>query len=172
MSDIKTKYPSTSTTAIAITLASLASDAALLAGRGGPGVDNTSTLDLDHLVSGQIMVGTSPTANTNIEVWAFSYQSIAAGTPTYPDSFTGTDANKTLTNLGVKYGALRLLASISVTAATSNVAYPIAPTSIAQLFGQMPQFYGLFVVHNTGVALNATGGNHSLVYNRIQAQTV
>lgn len=170
--DIKVKYPSTSTTALTLSLASLASDTNLLAGRESTAVDNTSTLDLDHLVSGFITVGTTPTINTVIEVWAYAYQTITTGTPAYPDVFDGTDSNETVTNNGVKYGTLRLVNSIAVTATTSNVAYPIAPTSIATLFGQMPQFWGLFVVQNTGAALNATGGNHVLHYNRIQAQTV
>ncbi len=172
MADIKTKYPSTSTTALTISLASLASDTNLLAGRESTAVDNTTNLDLDHLVSGQIMVGTTPTANTVIEVWAYAYQTIATGTPTYPDVFDGTDSAETITNASVKFGILRLIASIPVTATTSNVAYPFAPVSIAGIFGAMPQFWGIFVTQSTGVALNATGGNHIIHYNRIQAQTV
>jgi len=172
MASIKSLYPSTSTTALTITLASLASDANLLAGRASTAVDNTTNLDLDHLVSGQITVGTSPTINTVIEVWAYAYQTIASGTPAYPDSITGSDANKTMTNIGEKYAVLRPVVNIQVPATTSNVAYSFSPVSIASLFGAMPQFWGIFVVHNTGVALNATGGNHIIHYNRIQAQTV
>ena len=170
MSDIKQKYPVTSTVAITAAIASLASDTNLLAGRASTAVDNTTNQDLDHLVSGAIVVGTTPTANTSIEVWAYAYQSLATGTPTYPDSITGTDAAKTLTNIGVKSGILRWVATLLVPAATSNVVYSFAPVSIANLFGALPQFYGIFIVHNTGVALNAAG--HSVVYNRIQAQTV
>ena len=65
--------------------------------------------------------------------------------------------------------ALKLGASITVPAATSDVAYPVQPFSVAQLFGGiMPQFWGLFVAHNTGVNLNATGGNHVLNYTGIK----
>jgi len=169
--DIRTKYPSTSTTALTITLASLATSSTWLAGQESTAVENSND-DLDHLVSGVIMVGTTPTINTVIEVWAYSYRTISAGTPTYPDVLDGTDSAETLTNAGVKGGALRLVASLAVTATTSNVGYEFAPTSIASLFGAMPQFWGIFVTHNTGVNLNATGGNHIIHYDRIQAQTV
>jgi hypothetical protein len=171
MADFKTKYPATSSIALTLGVASLASDTNLLAGRASTAVDNTSNLDLDHLVSGVVMTGTTPTVNTTIEVWAYASYKTASGTPTYPDTITGTDANKTLTNSGTKASALRLVASIVVTA-TSNVAYPFAPVSIASLFGAMPKFWGLFVVHNTGAALNATAGNHDFQYERIQAQSV
>jgi hypothetical protein len=169
MADIKTKYPASSSLAIALTLAVLASDSSLLAGRASTAIDNTANLDLDHLVSGIITTGTTPTVNTSIEVWAWASYKTAAGVPTYPDGITGADAAKTMTASGVKFGALRLVATITVDA-TSNRGYPFAPVSIASLFGAMPKFWGLFVVHGTGVALNAAG--HDLQYERIQAQTV
>ena len=57
--DIKTKYPASSadTTALTITLASLATSSTLVAGRESTAVDNSSNVDEDHLVSGQITVG-------------------------------------------------------------------------------------------------------------------
>lgn len=169
--DIKTKYPSTSSVALTLGLGSLASDTNLLAGRQSTAVDNTTNLDLDHVISGFITTGTSPTVSTTIEVWAYASYKTAAGTPSYPDVLTGSDANKTITSTNVKNSMLRLVAAITVDATTSR-AYYIAPTSIAQLFGAMPKFWGLFVVHNTAVALNSTAGNHVFEYERIQAQTV
>ena len=168
--DIKTKYPATSTVALTLTTASLATDSALLAGRASTAVDNTTNQDLDHLVSGAIRTGTSPTVSTNIEVWVYSYMSIASGTPTYVDSITGTDANKSMTSLNVKNSAMRLVHAMTVDNTTGRDYY-IPPTSIAGLFGgALPPFWGLFVVHNTGVALNAT--QVALQYERVQAQTV
>jgi hypothetical protein len=172
MADIKLKYPVADSVAITISLASLASDTNLLAGQESTAINNTTNLDLDHLVSGQIMVGTTPTANTNIEIWAYAAIRVVSGTPVYPDVIDGTDSAETLSNLGMKVSALRLLTTIYVSAATSNLAYAVPPTSIANIFGQMPKYWGLFVTHNTGVALNATGGNHILHYERIQSQTV
>jgi hypothetical protein len=171
MADIKTKYPATSSTALAIALAALATDTNLLIGRASTAVDNTANQDIDHLVSGVITTGTTPTVSTRIEVWAYASYRTAAGVPTYPDAITGADAAKTMNSANVKAGALRLVASLTVDA-TSDRAYPFAPVSIAALFGAMPKFWGLLVVHNTGVALNATAGNHIIEYERIQAQTV
>ena len=173
MADIKTKYPQASvdTIALTITLASLATDANLLAGRASTAIVNTSNLDLDHVVSGRITVGTSPTSGKAIEVWAYAPIQVSSGTPTYPDSITGTDANKTMTSSNVKRAGLRLVQAITVDS-TSDRTYPVAATSIAQLFGAMPPWWGLFVVHDTAVSLNSTAGNHYLNYQRIQAQTV
>lgn len=170
--DFKTKYPSTSSVTITISLASLASSSTLLAGQESTSVDNTTNLDEDHIISGVVMVGTTPTANTRIEVWAVAPRSIASGTPTWPDVFDGTDSAETITNAGVKSGVCKLVASIPVPAATSNVGYEFNGGSIADLFGRMPPFYVLFVTHNTGVALNATGGNHVIHYERVQSQSV
>lgn len=170
-STIKTSYPATSSVALTFGVASLASDTNLLAGRQSTAVDNTTNVDLDHMVSGTIMTGTTPTVSTTIEVWAYASYKTVTGTPTYPDVLTGSDANKTITSTNVKNGMLRLVAAITVDA-TTNRAYYIAPVSIAQLFGAMPKFWGLFVVQNTGAALNSTAGNHDFEYERIQAQTV
>lgn len=171
MALIKTSYPATSSVAITITAASLAPDSALLAGRASTAVDNTTNNDIDHLVSGLVTTGTSPTVGTIIEVWAYADYKTATGTPSYPNAITGTDAAKSITSVNVKLAGLRQVATITVDA-TSNQGYVFAPVSIASLFGAMPKFWGLFLVHNTGVALNATTGNHDFQYERIQNQTV
>ena len=169
--DIKVKYPATSSVALTLGVASLASDSSMLAGRASAAVDNTTNVDQDHLVSGTIMTVTSPTAAKTIEVWAYASWKTVTGTPSYPDSITGTDANKTMTSVNVKFGSLARVAAITVDT-TSNQSYYFAPVSIAQLFGSMPKFWGLFVVHDTAVALNSTAGNHAFHYERIQSQTV
>lgn len=173
MADIKTKYPASSanSTALTISLASLASDSNRLAGRESTVVDNTTNLDLDHLVSGKIRTGTSPTVSKVIEVYAYSVSKIATGTPTYVDAFTGSDANKSVTSANVRASALRLVWSTQVDA-TSDRDYYIPPTSIASLFGELPAYWGLWVVHDTAVNLNSTAGNHELHYHRVQRQTV
>lgn len=169
MADIKTKYPSTSSVAITISLALLASDTNLLAGQESAAIDNTTNLDLSHMVSGVITTGVTPTVGKQIEVWAVAPYKTVTGTPTWPDVFDGTDSAETVTSANVKNGMLRLVAVLTVDATTNRV-YPFAPVDIAALFGSMPKFYSIFVVHNTGVALSATG--HDIQYERIQAQTV
>lgn len=171
MSDIKVKYPATSSAALTFGIASLASDSSLLAGRESAAVDNTTNVDLDHVVSGFVTTGTTPTVSTTIEIWAYAPYKTASGTPSYPDVLDGTDSAETITSANVKYGMLRLVASLVVDN-TSNRAYYVAPVSIRNLFGAMPKFWGLFLTHNTGAALNATAGNHVFEYERIQAQTV
>ncbi len=171
MADIRTKYPSTSTIAITISLGGLATSASLNAGQESTAIDNRTNVDLDHIVSGRIRTGTSPTVNTTIEIWAYAPISISSGTPTYPDVLDGTDSVETFTSRNVLLSSLRRLHTIIVDS-NSDRDYFMPPTSIKEAFGQMPQYWGLFVTHNTGVALNATGGNHVFHYDRIQAQTV
>lgn len=158
--DIKLAYASSA--AYTITLASLASDTNLLIGRESTAVSNTTNLYLDYGIAGIVTVGTTPTANTVIHVMAYGSQN---DTPTYPDVFDGTDSAETITNAGVKTTALAFLSILNVSAATSNVGYAFAPVSLSMLMGGfLPKNHGIFVTHNTGVALNATGGNHVINY--------
>ena len=71
-------------------------------------------------------------------------------------TYTGTDANKTMTSANVKAAALRLLWAAVVDASTGRV-YPIPPTSLADRFGAVPKRWGIFVVQNSGQALAASG---------------
>ena len=170
---IQSRYPASNgdTGAYAITLASLADDyASMLTGRASTAIDNRTNLDLDYLVGGFIKLGSSPTAGRIIEVWAYKAVSIASGAPTYQNGITGTDASKTITSANVKY-TLKLGASMQ-TDATTGLVLPIPVFSIASLFGAMPAFHGIFIVHGSGAALDSTGGNHAVTFERIQAQTV
>lgn len=157
MSEQKIKYGSAFT--FTITLASLASDTNLVAGRESDAIDNSSNLYVDVLIAGKITTGTGPTADRQIDI--FVYAALDT-TPTYPDVFDGTDSNETITSANVKNGAIALLASLRIDV-TSDRTYPLKPTSVASLFGGvMPRNWGLFVVHNTVANLNATAGNHAL----------
>jgi hypothetical protein len=175
MAVIQTLYPQSSADTVALTLsaASLASTSAgiLLAGRESTAVTNTTNLDLDHLVSGRVTVGTSPTVSRVIELWAWAAVRIASGTPTYPDVITGSDAAATLTSANVKQSALRLVWSTLIDS-TSDRAYWIPPISIGLLFGDLPPYWGLFLTHDTGVNLNGTAGNHYFHYHRIKRESV
>ena len=168
--DIRIKYPSTSSTAITITLVSLATSSTLLVGRESTSVENTND-DLDHLISGRITLGTSPTVDKTVAVYVFAPVSIATGTPTWPDVMDGTDSAETITSEYVKFGFLTPLWAVS-TDATTDLALYMPPTSLVSVMGYMPEFYGLFVTHDSGVNLNSTGSNQYLHYHRIQAQTV
>jgi hypothetical protein len=156
MADIKIAYGTAADATI--TLASLASDTNLLAGRESAEIVNTSTLALDYLVSGKITAGTSPTAARSIEVWAVGSWD---GT-TWPDVFDGTNSDETITSADIKASICRLVAAMA-TANTSDRTYHFGPVSIASVFGGVvPPKFVVFVVHNTGVNLNSTAGNHQI----------
>jgi len=176
MADIKVKYPQTNADTVAIThaLASLADDNTnKLAGAQTDIIDNTTNLDLDHILTGVIKLGTSPTAGRTIEIWAFAPRKIASGSATYPDVLTGAGAaTKTLTSANVKAGMLIPVMTLT-TDGTTGRNMELRPISIASLFGgNLPPKYGLFVLNCTGVALDSTSSNHELSYYRVQGQTV
>ena len=170
MADIKTKYPGTSTVPISISLSSLATNAqgVFLAGQESDAVDNSSNLDLDHLLSGTLVPGTSPTVGRSINVYVYACISVSSGTPTYPDVFDGVDSAETVTSANVMLNAVVSAVSIPIDN-TTNRPYPFRPISVASLFGgKLPRFWGIFVAHDTGVNLASSG--HSLQYERIQGQ--
>ncbi len=151
--------------AMTITLASLGTSSTFVAGREGTAVDNSSNLYLDYLISGQITVGTTPTANTQIRVYALSTVGTSS---TWPDVFDGTDSAETLTSVGVGQGFLKFVAIMNVDTNTTDRAYTFGKVSLASLFGGVcPSLWTLFVTHNTAANLNSTGGNHYLIYQPI-----
>lgn len=144
-------------TALTITLASLASSTAGV-GRQSTLVDNTTNLFLAIELFLNIMVGTTPTANSLLFVYLIRQNN--GGTPIADDGAGLTDAGITIVNA-------KLIDTILVPAATSNVAYK---KSIDLTFsGQIPAKWGIAIVNASGVALDATGGNHVCSYTGIKA---
>lgn len=143
---------------ITITLASLATSASLVVGRASTVVASGNWADA--LVSGKIMTGTSPTGG-EIDVYVYAQEN---DTPTYPDGITGSDAGKTFASANVRDSAVVLARSMACDT-TNNQSYEVKAFSVASLFGGvLPKRWGVFVTHSSGVALNATGGNHEIVY--------
>jgi len=168
MVETKTTYGSNTT--IDMDLSSLATSATFIAGRESDQVDNTSDLFVDAIVQGKVTVGTTPTANTSIQIYVWGADVALSTTPI--DVLDGVDSDETLTNTGILNSALRFATSIVVLAATSDVTYNIVPFSVAQLFGGvMPKFWGLFIAHDTAVNLNATN-NDLLSYHGITFTSV
>lgn len=164
------KHLYASAASLTITLASLATSSTRTAGRQSDEVDNTTNLYDDYLVSGKITPGTSPTVSTQIDIWVVAKQEQAAG---YPDVITGAgDAAKTWTSENVRNAGGKLLKSILVDA-TSDRTYYFSNESVAALFGGVvPQKFVIFVAHNTGANLNATGSNHALEVQGVSWQGV
>ena len=164
--DIKSAFAASSA-ALTITLAALPTSATLVAGQESTAVDSTSNLYTDYLIGGKITTGTSPTTAKTIEVWAYGEIEDA---PLYPDVLDGTDSAETITSVDIKAAILRPIA-IMLTDATSDRAYWFGPVPLASVFGgTLPPRWGVFVVHDTGVNLNATGSNHA-IYQRGQYHT-
>jgi len=154
-------------TTITIAPASLASSSGFTAGVESDQIDNTTNVYQDALVQCKITVGTTPTANTSINIYVWGADTSLATTAI--DVLDGTSSAETLTNTGVLGSAIKYAASIQVLATTSDVGYNIAPFSIAALFGgNMPKFWGLFLAHNTVAALHATAGNHVFSFTGIK----
>jgi hypothetical protein len=155
--NILIKYGSKTTITAAV--ASLASDTNLLAGIESSIIDNSTDGFSDILVSGKATAGTSPTASRQIEVWAVAWDGA-----NWPDVFDGTTSGETITSSDIKNAICKAVAIMS-TSATSDRVYHFTGASLRQAFGgELPSKMVLFVVHNTGVALNATAGNHEFSY--------
>lgn len=154
MTDIKQAYIASS--ALTISLASLATDANLLAGRESSAYDCTTDKPLDVMLGGTIMTGTTPTTGKEIRVYCIG----TIADSSWPDVFDGTDSAETISTAGTR-DSIGKLAAVIATTSTSNQAYYFGPVSVASLFGgTLPQKFVVFVTHNTAVNLHATGGNH------------
>jgi len=152
-------------TTITCAVASLASDTNLLAGIESSIIDNTSDGFDDILVSGKVTAGTNPTASRQIEVWAVAWD----GT-NWPDVFDGTTSSETITSSDIKTSICKPVACMP-TSNTSDRVYHFSGVSLRQVFGgELPSKVVLFVVHNTGVALNSTAGNHDFSYYGVYPQ--
>lgn len=174
MATVSTNYSSTTdSTALTITLASLATSASMVAGRQSTVVTNVTNKFLDAMVTGQITTGTTPTVNKTLAVYIYVPLSVAASTFVYPKAGTTalgeTDAAATF-DAEQRSGGL-ILAQAATVNATSDRAYSFS-FNVAEIVGYMPLKWGLWVTHDTGVALNATGGNHWFHYVGIKSDVV
>lgn len=153
-------------TALTWTIASKASDTNLLAGFESTALDQKDTLDaVDIIIGGKFTTGTSPTAARQIEVWAYaSYDDTE-----FTASAAGTDGALTVT---AESKTLMRLVTIIPTNSTSDTAYKWGGFSLARLFGGViPVQWGLWFVHNTGVNLNSTSGNHEAYYTTVKYES-
>ena len=145
-------------TALTISLASLADNA----WRESTVVDNTSNLYDDALVGGKITTGTTPTANTTIEVYFYA---LVDGT-LYTGGASGTDAAYTADGEELLFPVCQIIQ----VDATSDQAYVFGPVSVRSAFGgAMPSKWGVVVKNDSAVALHATGGNHAISYMGIKS---
>jgi hypothetical protein len=152
----------TASATITIAPENIATSSTFAAGVESTVVSNLSTKYSDAWVSGKWTAGTTPTANTQVQIWVYApISDDLSSAVVYPDVLDGTSSAETMTSTGVLQGGLKLAAILNVDSNTSNREYPCAPFSIASLFGgRIPTRWGLFIAHNSGVNSNSTAGNH------------
>lgn len=134
-----------------LTLSSLANSTAGV-GRQSSLIDNTLTQFPSALVSLNIKVGTSPTANSLIYVYLI--RSNNDGTPIADDNAGTSDAGITIVNaplLGV------MLCSATTTGANYRAIFD------TKFLGSLGPKWGIAIVNSTGVALNSTEGVYSYI---------
>lgn len=170
MATVNLAYTNFST--IASVLTNVASSATFVGGAATTQINNASTLYLDMMVSGAIQVANSTvTANSQIQIFALG--ALTSSVAIWPDVFTGTIANLTLTSAGIGQGFLKRVAALNVDAITAGRVYPFGPVALAQLFGgELPQTLQFFVTHNTGTILASTAATSQLYFQGITATVV
>ena len=95
-------------TTITIAPENVASSVTFVAGVESAVYDNASSnKDVDVLISGTWTVGTTPTINTQCNIYVFAIRDDA---PFYPDVMDGTSSAETITSVGVGAGFLKLAA--------------------------------------------------------------
>ena len=159
MANIKQEFGAS--TAITITLASLAEAAA----RKSAAVDNGTDKFLDVLVQLNIKLQAgTPASDKAINIYVAGSED---GTD-YTDNYTDGDAALTLrspTNL-------RLIGVID-TPDSGGLTYKSHPMSISAAFGGvMPRKWGIVVENKTNIAFSATEGDHTKEYSGIFATSV
>ena len=153
--DIKLKYPAASTAMTVTNLHSLASDSgSYLAGWTSNSVNNTSNVYVDYLVGGTFTTHASNRAAGDIRVYVIGALN---DTPTWPATASGTIGTEgalSFTDTEERDSLCRLLTVLTAdTTASSILAFP--PMSIAQIFGNVPPYWALFVTQNVSTTTTA-----------------
>lgn len=138
-------------TAFTITVASLASSVAGV-GRQSDMIDNSTAREMMVRIWAKIKQGTSPTSSRTVSLYLLTGDGHA--TPHRTEGAGASDAGITLANAPI-IGVMRNKGS---GAATGDLVYGEFTVRIAA-----PQ-WGIAIVHDTGVNLDSTGGNHWLRY--------
>lgn len=147
----------TSNQTITLTIASLANGSA----RECTAVDNTTNLFMDVKLQLKVKTnaaGTSATGAVNF----FAYATADGGT-TYSGGATGTDAAYSNNKDALIYlGSLPTIANATTYVGIFNL-------SRAFGYGGIPAKWGIVIDNQSGAALDSTAGNHSAVYQGINA---
>ncbi len=150
---MSTNYVASS--AVTIGLGSLAASATFVVGRESTAIDNSGNKYDDYMLAGHIKGGTTPTAGET-RIYAVGMQDDSV----WPDAFTGSDSNRTVTTADILDSVCKLGARF-VNDTTTGRVYPFGPFSVAALFGGVvPRKFLVYIAHSMVNALDATGSNH------------
>ena len=152
--------------AVAITLASLASSSGLVAGRCSAAYSNTTNQD-DFLIPVlRTRTGGTIVAGGVVELWAFAQRADGTWPELFTAAYTGADGAFTVNNRDALFAGAVLLGSVTQSDTTARD-YVIRGRELAMVFGAVPQNVAFFVTHSTGASaiLDATAGNHVLTIN-------
>jgi hypothetical protein len=142
----------TANQALTITIASLANGSS----RQSTVVDNGTNLFTDALVAVKIRTGASGTTATGVVV-VYAFGTVDGST--YSENAGASDAAITLTS----NPNVRIIGIVNCVANSTTYYSPVF--SVASAFGGvMPSKWGIIITNGTGGALDATGGNHSAIY--------
>lgn len=150
--------------AVTITLASLATSSSLTVGRCSASYANGTNKDDFVLPTLKVRSGTSPTSGGSIEFWAFAQRADSTWPELFTAAYSGSDGGFTIVSRDILNAGAVLLGAVT-NDATSARDYVIRGRELAQVFGAVPQNVAFFVVQSTAQALDSTGGNHVLSVN-------
>lgn len=151
MATVKIAYAAAVELAFAA-LGALAASATWVAGAESGVVDNSANLYDDFLLAGNFKTGAANAKIGRLEVWVVAQLEDTL----WPDALDGTDSAESWSSVDAKIAGAKLAAVIIASAATNDAVYPMAPVSVAQLFGGVcPRKFVVFVTHDIQTAANA-----------------
>ena len=154
MSEIKNKYGDE--ILVTIALENLPTSADFLTGVQSDEISSDDVVDF--LLHGQLTVGTSPTADTEIRIYCTGVLRNASGSDAlYPDTLNGAAGTVTFTTAAIRDAAVVLAARMEVDTTTSDQQYPFAPISVKSLFGgELPRKIVFAGTQNTAKNTNTS----------------
>ena len=151
--------------AVTITLASLATSSGLTVGRCSASVANGTNKDDYVIPTLKARTGSvAPTSGTVLELWCFAQRADSTWPELFSAAYTGSDGGFTISSRDVLFSGAVLLGSYTFDATTGRD-FVIRGRELAQVFGAVPQNFAFFVVQSSGQNLDSTGGNFVLTVN-------
>jgi hypothetical protein len=156
--DIKPSYVASS--AVTMTLASLAASSSLLAGRQSTAIDNTSNKYVNYFVTADIKAADANHFAGRIEFFVVGPKDDS----TWPDAFGATDAARSVTSDSIKNTICKPLAFIAGESTNDRV-YPLGPVSVAAAFGAdiAPRKFLFWLTHTLHTSTNPIAASGHLV---------